>query len=230
MLADLEVQNRVAGELESGERLLWSGRPSSRWLYPQDAVLIPFSVMWGGFAIFWEASALSNSGARGSVIFPLWGIPFVAMGLYMVIGRFFCGIRAALEDKLRTDRGSRPDSLRQLFAHCQVAVAQHLVRRHLDRSQQRQGIDHVRPSKSVRIDVRRNIFVAGSATTISALRSDRRRHDRLREDQERAALTEVTRPPPPSEGGRLGRATGRSEECPGGQMSGASNRPLTTAC
>jgi hypothetical protein len=79
----------VSGELESGERLLWSGRPGSRWLYPQDAVLIPFSIMWGGFAIFWEASVLSNSGARDSVIFPLWGVPFVLAGLYLMVGRFF---------------------------------------------------------------------------------------------------------------------------------------------
>lgn len=89
MLADLEAQNRVAGELESSERLLWSGRPGSRWLYPQDAVLIPFSVMWGGFAIFWEASVLFNRGARDSVIFPLWGVPFVLAGLYLMVGRFF---------------------------------------------------------------------------------------------------------------------------------------------
>jgi len=90
MLAELEAQNRLAGELEAGERLLWSGRPDSRrWLYPQDAVLIPFSVMWGGFAIFWEAEVLSSSSARGTVLFPLWGIPFVLIGLYLMIGRFF---------------------------------------------------------------------------------------------------------------------------------------------
>ena len=90
MFIDPDAQNRVTGELESGERLLWVGRPDSRrWLYAQDAVLIPFSVMWGGFAIFWEAGVLSSSGARNGILFPLWGIPFVLIGLYLIGGRFF---------------------------------------------------------------------------------------------------------------------------------------------
>jgi hypothetical protein len=90
MHIDNETSVLASGELQPGERLLWSGKPDSRrWLYPQDAILIPFSVMWGGFWIFWEATALSSSTARDSVIFPLWGIPFVLIGLYLMVGRFF---------------------------------------------------------------------------------------------------------------------------------------------
>jgi hypothetical protein len=87
---DDQTSALASGELQPGERVLWSGKPDSRrWLYPQDAVLVPFSVLWGGFAIFWEATVLLSSGPRNSVILPLWGVPFVLVGLYMMVGRFF---------------------------------------------------------------------------------------------------------------------------------------------
>jgi hypothetical protein len=69
--------------------LLWSGKPDSRrWFYPQDAALVPFSLMWGGFTIFWEAGAISSASAT-DLLFPLWGVPFVLVGLYMMVGRLF---------------------------------------------------------------------------------------------------------------------------------------------
>ncbi len=54
-------------------------------LRPADAFMIPFSLMWVGFAVFWEISILRTP-VPG--FFAIWGIPFVAMGLYITVGRF----------------------------------------------------------------------------------------------------------------------------------------------
>jgi hypothetical protein len=87
---DIARRNRLAAELDPGERVLWTGKPSAPgWFQRQDWVLVPFSLMWGGFAIFWEVAALSSRSARQSVLFPLWGIPFVLMGLYLIVGRLY---------------------------------------------------------------------------------------------------------------------------------------------
>ncbi len=77
----------IRDRLLPGEKLLWSGGPQRGILFTaSDAFLIPFSVMWGGFAIFWEASVLST---KAPDFFGLWGIPFVLVGLYLIVGRFF---------------------------------------------------------------------------------------------------------------------------------------------
>lgn len=80
-------------KLDTDERLLWSGQPRRGMrLRGQDAFLIPFSLFWGGFAIFWEIGAsigTSKSHDPIAKIFPLFGIPFVLVGLYLIFGRFF---------------------------------------------------------------------------------------------------------------------------------------------
>lgn len=93
----LDAATDLSQQLDAGEKLLWSGRPRQGILFrSSDIFLIPFSLMWGGFFIFWEGAALfatsrpnSNTPDFIRFAFPLWGLPFVAMGLYLIFGRFF---------------------------------------------------------------------------------------------------------------------------------------------
>lgn len=89
-------QNEIAQALESGESLIWTGTPRKGLiLRPSDAYMIPFSLLWGGFAISWETGVLHTNGPNTAFL-SVWGIPFVLVGVYLIVGRFFvdAGLRA----------------------------------------------------------------------------------------------------------------------------------------
>lgn len=74
------------GDLNNKETILWSGQPKRGIVFTaKDIFLIPFSLIWCGFAIFWIIMAL-NIGAP--FYFTMFGIPFVILGLILVFGRF----------------------------------------------------------------------------------------------------------------------------------------------
>lgn len=68
----------VRDELEAGERLIWSGQPLQGLRFrSSDVFVIPFSLMWGGCAFFWEFTAIKQGApffffSGASPLF-LWG-------------------------------------------------------------------------------------------------------------------------------------------------------------
>ena len=103
------------------ERIVWTGRPKQGLaLSSRDTYLIPFSLMWGGFALFWNFGVWTdmNTGTADDWFFKLWGLPFLAIGFYFVLGRFFhdAWIRRSLHygvtnQRILIMRGSRSTKL-----------------------------------------------------------------------------------------------------------------------
>ena len=82
--ADPAALATVERHLSDDEHIEWVGKPDpTKRFTPADRYLVPFSLLWGGFAIFWVVGAAASGG-----LFALFGVPFVAMGLYFIFGRF----------------------------------------------------------------------------------------------------------------------------------------------
>jgi hypothetical protein len=80
--------------LDGDERVLWHGAPPSGLLLRrEDVFLIPFSMLWFGFALFWQASVMGLIGGGTRYAEPptfvlIVGFFFVCIGLYFAFGRF----------------------------------------------------------------------------------------------------------------------------------------------
>ena len=72
--------------LLDGERVLWRGTPPTGIrFYSHDAELIPFSILWTGFVAFWNVEVWRE----GNWPLEIWGAPFLIIGFYWLIARFF---------------------------------------------------------------------------------------------------------------------------------------------
>ncbi len=72
--------------LAPGERLLWWGTPAQGIRFRvEDALKIPFGLLFFGFSLIWSRAAWRTD---ADLLMKIWGLPFVAVGFYLVVGRF----------------------------------------------------------------------------------------------------------------------------------------------
>lgn len=79
--------------LTENEYVLWEGAPEKGFTFTsRDLVMIPFSLFWLAFALFWEFSVITSISSASSIFMAIWGLPFVGVGVYLVFGRFLQSI------------------------------------------------------------------------------------------------------------------------------------------
>jgi hypothetical protein len=98
-----EAQRRIESELDRDEKMVWCSRQTTtRRLVLATVPVAVFGMFFGGFALFWivmafTMTAKSNSGdapAFFHYVFPLFGIPFLLVGLAMVSTPLWAARRA----------------------------------------------------------------------------------------------------------------------------------------
>ncbi|OIH94163.1 MULTISPECIES: hypothetical protein [unclassified Curtobacterium] len=81
-----DPQSTARAHLGPDEQLYWAGTsdPAKRFS-GRDGFLVPFSLLWLGFVVFWMVSAITGGAPP---FFLLFGTVFVLIGLHITAGRF----------------------------------------------------------------------------------------------------------------------------------------------
>src|ERR1700756_3034546 len=98
-----DAQLRAQSELQSGESLYWTAPADPRRLALTALPASLFGIPFAGFALFWisqayhASSAMSKSSqnafARGFSVFPLFGLPFLFIGLAVILAPLWAYLR-----------------------------------------------------------------------------------------------------------------------------------------
>jgi len=108
-----ELDARVRSELDQNEQLLWVGQPRPGRLARQALPLVLFGIPWTAFSLFWIAMAsgmLFGANRPGgpfnaiTIIFPVFGLPFVVIGLAMLSAPYWVRRKAKRTCYALTDR------------------------------------------------------------------------------------------------------------------------------
>jgi Bacterial PH domain len=89
-----DAQLRAQSELQSGESLYWTGTADPRRVALTALPASIFGIPFAGFAFFWIAQAYhatsamsksNNAFAKGFAVFPIFGVPFLLVGLGIIL-------------------------------------------------------------------------------------------------------------------------------------------------
>ena len=90
-----EAEKLLQSELNSGEKVIWTGQPLAKRNWWQDLPIVLFGIPWTAGSVFWIIMAFSITSHSSStpspfpfnlfsVAFPLFGVPFVLVGIWML--------------------------------------------------------------------------------------------------------------------------------------------------
>jgi hypothetical protein len=102
------LRNKVEMELRSGERILWTAQPIAARLSRASWPIVIFGIFWTAFSVFWVAAAgwgtSRNSMPGPFKLFPLFGVPFVLIGIGMLTSPIWMRKKAAKTVYMITDQ------------------------------------------------------------------------------------------------------------------------------
>jgi len=106
-----DAQRIIDAELAPGERLVWSAQPRAGRFALQTIPLVLFGIPWTVFALSWSGMAawgtsrMAGTGGPGLFrLFPLFGLPFVLIGLGMLSSPWWAIRKARRSAYALTDR------------------------------------------------------------------------------------------------------------------------------
>jgi hypothetical protein len=105
----LELRQFMESELRSGERIQYRTHPVPSRMARKSIPLVIFGVFWTAFALFWTGGAFvavshARTGTFLEYLFPLFGLPFVLIGIGLLSSPVWMRRAAARTAYLVTDR------------------------------------------------------------------------------------------------------------------------------
>jgi len=103
-----DLQDDVERQLDQGERIRWMEQPIPRFFTAGSTGTFIFGIPWTAFAVFWICGASGfkrpDFSKGGFSLFPLFGVPFVLIGIAMLLSPLWARRKGLKTVYVITDR------------------------------------------------------------------------------------------------------------------------------